>query len=106
MFSTRRLSFAAIAVAFAVASSSAVAAAPRTPVVFFPGYGTTVLRVTVHNQTGVKGCPRSGVFEDGIPANVGTTFSQVCREELITPRLTSKPSISTSIWLRVCSRSS
>ena len=73
-----RLSLIAIAAAvtFVLASSSAVAAVPRTPVVFFPGYGTTVLRVTVHNQTSVRGCPRSGAFQDGIPANVGTTFSQ------------------------------
>ncbi len=98
MSSTRRLSLVAIAAAvmFALASSSAVAAAPRTPIVFFPGYGTTVLRVTVHNQTGVKGCPRSGSFEDGIPANVGTTFSQVCRDELITPRWKSNRSLSFS----------
>ena len=91
-----RLSLAAIAAAvtFVLASSSAVAAVPRTPVVFFPGYGTTVLRVTVHNQTAVRGCPRSGAFEDGIPANVGTTFSQVCRDELITPRWKSNPRLS------------
>jgi lecithin-cholesterol acyltransferase len=70
---------------------SAAAAAARTPVVFFPGYGTTTLRVTVRNQTSVNGCPRSGSFEDGIPADVGTTFSQVCRDRLITPRWRSNP---------------
>jgi lecithin-cholesterol acyltransferase len=68
---------------FAVAAG---AAAARTPVVFFPGYGTTILRVTVRDQTSVRGCPSSGSFEDGIPANVGKTFSQVCRDRLITPR--------------------
>jgi len=62
------------------------AAAVRTPVVFFPGYGTTILRVTVRDQASVAGCPSSGSFEDGIPAEVGTTFSQVCRDRLITPR--------------------
>ena len=72
--------------AWVFAPGSAVAAAPCTPVVFFPGYGTTILKVTVRNQTSVKGCPRSGSYEDGIPANVGTTFSQVCRDQLITPR--------------------
>jgi len=88
LFWTRRLSLLAVAAAtvFALAEGAAVAAVPRTPVVFFPGYGTTVLRVTVNNQSSVKGCPRSGTYGDGIPANVGTTFSQVCRDELITPR--------------------
>lgn len=65
---------------------AASAATVRTPVVFFPGYGTTILRVMVRDQTSVPGCPSSGSFEDGIPANVGTTFSQVCRDRLITPR--------------------
>ena len=54
--------------------------------ILFPGYGTTTLRVTVRNQTSVKGCPPSGSFEDGIPADVGTTFSQICRDRLLTPR--------------------
>jgi lysophospholipase-3 len=86
--SARRLSLAAItgAATFVLACSAAVAAAPRTPIVFFPGYGTTILRVTVHDQTTVKGCPPSGNYEDGIPANVGTTYDQVCRDRLITPR--------------------
>ncbi len=72
-------------VALLVAVPGAVARA-RTPVVFFPGYGTTILRVSVGDQTMVRGCPRSGSFEDGFPANVGVTFSQVCRDELRTPR--------------------
>jgi lecithin-cholesterol acyltransferase len=63
-------------------------------VVFFPGYGTTTLRVTVHNQTSVKSCPRSGSFEDGFPADVGTTFGQVCRDRLLTPRWHSNPRFS------------
>lgn len=65
---------------------AASASAGRTPVVIFPGYGATILRVTVRDQTSVTGCPRSGSFEDGFPANVGTTFGQVCRDRLITPR--------------------
>jgi lecithin-cholesterol acyltransferase len=84
------LCFAAIVSAvFALLSPSpaaARAATVRTPVVFFPGYGTTVLRVTVRDQASVRGCPSSGSYEDGIPANAGTTFSQVCRDRLITPR--------------------
>jgi lecithin-cholesterol acyltransferase len=66
----------------------APAAPARTPVVFFPGYGTTVMRVTVRNQTSVKGCAHSGTFQDGIPANAGTTFDQLCRDRLLTPRWT------------------
>jgi lecithin-cholesterol acyltransferase len=62
------------------------AASPRTPVVFFPGYGTTVMRVIVRNQTSVKACPRSGTFEDGFPASVGATFGPICRDRLLTPR--------------------
>ncbi len=86
--SARRFPFAVVlaGATLLLGAAPAIAAAPRTPVVFFPGYGTTVLRVTVENQTGVRGCPRSGSFEDGVPANVGTTFSQVCRDKLITPR--------------------
>ncbi len=80
----------------AVLLAPSLASAPTapTPVVFFPGYGTTTLLVTVHNQTSVKGCPRSGSFEDGIPADVGQTFSQVCRDRLLTPRWSSDPRLS------------
>ena len=74
------------AVLAVTSASSTAAAAPRTPVVFFPGYGTTILQVTVDGQTSVKGCPGSGTYQDGIPANLGTTFSQTCRDRLITPR--------------------
>ena len=77
-----------------LALAPAAAGTARTPVVFFPGYATTTLRVTVRNQTSVQGCPRSGSFEDGIPADVGTTFSQVCRDRLITPRWQSNPQLS------------
>jgi lecithin-cholesterol acyltransferase len=83
-----------LAVVLLFAPLSAPAATARTPVVFFPGYGTTTLRVTVRNQTSVSGCPRSGSFEDGIPADVGTTFSQVCRDRLLTPRWRSNPRLS------------
>jgi len=72
----------------------ATAVAARTPVVFFPGFGATTLLVAVRNQTSVTGCPRSGSFEDGIPADVGTTFSQVCRDRLLTPRWRKNPHLS------------
>ncbi len=77
-----------------LSSLPATAAPPRAPVVFFPGYGTTILRVTVRNQTSVRGCPRSGSFEDGIPASVGVAFSQVCRDRLLTPRWRHDPRLS------------
>jgi lecithin-cholesterol acyltransferase len=80
--------------ALAWAPLPAAATPVRTPVVFFPGYGTTTLRVTVRNQTSVPGCPRSGSFEDGIPADVGTAFSQICRDRLLTPRWRSNPHLS------------
>jgi lysophospholipase-3 len=80
--------------ALALAPLPAMAIRDRTPVVFFPGYGTTTLRVTVRHQTSVKGCPRSGSFEDGIPADVGTTFSQICRDRLLTPHWRSNPRLS------------
>jgi lecithin-cholesterol acyltransferase len=83
--------FVSTVLALALAPLPAAAITARTPVVFFPGYGTTTLRVTVRNQTSVKGCPRSGSFEGGIPADVGTTFSQVCRDRLLTPRWRSNP---------------
>jgi lysophospholipase-3 len=83
----RRLSvIVATSAAVALGSASADAAAPGAPVVFFPGYGTTVLKVTVQSQPAVRGCPRSGTYQDGIPADVGTMFSQACRDKLITPR--------------------
>jgi lecithin-cholesterol acyltransferase len=86
--------FVSAMLALVLAPLPAAAITARTPVVFFPGYGTTTLRVTVRNQTSVKGCPRSGSFEDGIPADVGTTFSQVCRDRLLTPRWSSDPRLS------------
>ncbi len=76
-----------------IGASSAAAATPRTPVVFFPGYGTTILQVTVSGQTTVKSCPSSGSFQYGIPANPGTTFSQTCRDRLITGRWSTNRSL-------------
>jgi lecithin-cholesterol acyltransferase len=87
----RALAVSLVPLSLLAVPAPGIAATPRTPLVFFPGYGTTVLRVTVRDQTSVKGCPRSGSFEDGIPADVGTTFGQVCRDRLLTPRWRSDP---------------
>ena len=56
------------------------------PIVFFPGYGTTVLHVTVTNQTAVAGCPASGMFDDWVGAAPGGAYDQSCRDRLLTPR--------------------
>lgn len=60
---------------------------PRTPIVFFPGYGTSRLLVTVDGQTQVEGCPRQGSFEDPpVVQPGGVRFSPVCRDRLLTLR--------------------
>lgn len=95
--SSRRRRMSSLALTLAVVAGLAASVLPaaavtaRTPVVFFPGYGTTILRVTVRDQRAVVGCPRSGTFEDGIPADVGTTFSPTCRDRLLTPRWSKHP---------------
>lgn len=59
----------------------------RTPVVLFPAFHFTKLRVTVNNQTVAPNCPRSGSFEDWfLNDHPSTTFSQVCRDKLMTLR--------------------
>jgi lysophospholipase-3 len=81
---------AAVALAGLVLSAGAVASKPRhesglTPVVLFPAYHFTRLLVTVHHQRIDSACPRSGSFEDFFPnPSPSTTFSQVCRDELMT----------------------
>ena len=74
------------AVALAVVPGSAAAAA-RTPVVLFPAYTATKIKVTVNGQTAAPECPSSGTFEDwvGNPAPIGS-FSQECRDKLMTLR--------------------
>jgi lecithin-cholesterol acyltransferase len=89
--------FALLAVALLVALPGTAAAAQRpaapktrlapTPIVLFPAFHFTKLLVTVHNQTVDPACPRSGSFEDWFLIDKpSTTFSQVCRDELMTLR--------------------
>src|SRR5712691_12518720 len=67
--------------------------APLTPIVLFPAFHFTKLEVTVRNQTTDPSCPRSGTFEDWfLNDQPGTTFSQVCRDELLTLRYDDNPS--------------
>ncbi len=89
---------AALVAAIAVFAASG-AAAPRrgphlTPVVLFPAFHLTRLRVTVHNQRIDRACPRSGSFEDWYEnPHPSTTFSQVCRDELMTLRYDPNPKV-------------
>ena len=57
-----------------------------TPVVLFPAWHFTRLTVTVRNQRTDPACPRSGSFVDLVFEDPGPTFSQVCRDELLTLR--------------------
>ena len=57
-----------------------------TPIVLFPAWHFTRLAVTVHNQHVDPNCPGSGTFEDLVNFDPGPTFSQVCRDELLTLR--------------------
>jgi lecithin-cholesterol acyltransferase len=81
---------AAVALAGLLLSAGASASNPRrevglTPIVLFPAYHFTRLLVTVHDQRVDPTCPRSGSFEDFFPnPSPSPTFSQVCRDELMT----------------------
>jgi lecithin-cholesterol acyltransferase len=86
----------AVLAAFAVAGVATASIertanrAALTPIVLFPAYHFTRLLVTVHNQRVDAACPSSGSFEDFFPNPApSTTFSQVCRDELMT--LTYRP---------------
>jgi lecithin-cholesterol acyltransferase len=59
---------------------------PRTPVVMFPAYFFTTLRVTVHHQTVAPECPRSGSFRVFFLNDEPTPFSKVCQMKLLTLR--------------------
>ena len=87
--------FAIVAIALIIAtvvlSGGAGATSARkhqaalTPIVVFPAYHFTRLIVTAHNQRVDAACPRSGSFEDFFPDTApSSTFSQVCRDELMT----------------------
>ena len=84
------LAVATVLVVLPSAASGATAATgggARTPVVFFPAFHFTKLEVTVRNQVAAPECPRSGRFEDWfLNDHPSTTFSQVCRDELLTLR--------------------
>src|SRR5262249_11316739 len=90
-FSLRRIVvrlFVAIGLALVVLPSAATAAKPAgvTPVVLFPAYHLTRLRVDVRNQTVAPGCPRSGSFEYWFQNPTTSAFSQTCQDQLLTLR--------------------
>ena len=63
-----------------------------TPIVLFPAYHFTRLRVSVHHQKADPNCPFNGSFEDWYPnAQPSQTISQVCQDEMLTLRYSAKP---------------
>ena len=84
-----RVAFVAVALLAmlpATSKASKQASPGLTPVVLFPAFHFTKLRVTVHNQTVDPACPRSGSFEDWFLVDQPSPFSQVCQDELLTLR--------------------
>jgi lecithin-cholesterol acyltransferase len=56
-----------------------------TPVVVFPAFHFTKLKVKVQHQSVAPACPTSGTFEDWfLNDSPSTEFSQVCQDELLT----------------------
>jgi lecithin-cholesterol acyltransferase len=93
----RRFGWVGVLCALAVAiwlvpTRSAKASEPLTPVVLFPAFHFTKLEVSVRDQTAAPGCRRSGSFEDWYQnPHPSTSFSQVCRDELMTLRYDADP---------------
>ena len=54
----------------------------RTPVVVFPAFHFTKLKVKVQHQSVFSECPANGTFEDWFD-NPGQEFSQVCQDKLL-----------------------
>ena len=77
----------AIVLGLVVLPSAAAEARPGlTPVVLFPAYHLTRLRVDVNNQTVAPECPRSGSFEYWFQNPNTSAFSQMCQDQLLTLR--------------------
>ena len=56
-----------------------------TPIVLFPAFHFTKLRVSVQGQAVDPRCPTDGSFEDWFPLDhPSATFSQACQDELLT----------------------
>jgi lecithin-cholesterol acyltransferase len=78
--------FAAVALLMPTALNAKSSDPGVTPIVLFPAWHFTRLTVTVHNQTVDTKCPSSGTFEDLVFGDPSSTFSQICRDELLTLR--------------------
>ena len=78
--------FVAVGLALVALPSAAAAAKPATvtPIVLFPAYHLTRLRVDVSNQGVAPGCPRSGSFEYWFQNPRTSVFSQTCQDQLLT----------------------
>jgi lecithin-cholesterol acyltransferase len=77
--------------ATAKASLQRPGAGARTPVVMFPAYFFTTLKVTVHHQTVAPECPSSGSFRVFFLNDEPTAFSLVCQQKLLTMRYQPNP---------------
>jgi lecithin-cholesterol acyltransferase len=77
--------------AAAKASLERPSAGARTPVVMFPAYFFTTLKVTVHHQTVAPECPSSGSFRVFFLNDEPSAFSLVCQQKLLTMRYQANP---------------
>jgi lecithin-cholesterol acyltransferase len=77
--------------ATAKASLQRPSAGARTPVVVFPAYFFTTLKVTVHHQTVAPECPSSGSFRVFFLNDEPTAFSLLCQQKLLTMRYQPNP---------------
>jgi lecithin-cholesterol acyltransferase len=89
------IGIAVAAVLFAPATAKASLERPsagaRTPVVMFPAYFFTTLKVTVHHQTVAPECPSSGSFRVFFLNDEPSAFSLVCQQKLLTMRYQANP---------------
>jgi len=78
----------------ALAQEAARKGAQVTPVVLFPAFHFTTLKVTVEGQTAAPECPASGNFEDFFPNDQPSqSFNQICRDKLLTLAYDADPSV-------------
>jgi lecithin-cholesterol acyltransferase len=77
--------------ATAKASLERPSASARTPVVMFPAYFFTTLKITVHQQTVAPECPSSGSFRVFYLNHEPSAFSLVCQQKLLTMRYQANP---------------
>jgi lecithin-cholesterol acyltransferase len=89
------IGIAVATVLFAPATAKASLERPsvgaRTPVVMFPAYFFTTLKVTVHHQTVAPECPSSGSFRVFFLNDEPSAFSLVCQQKLLTMRYQANP---------------